>query len=147
MKTIPAGTQFAAIAPEVDVNKRSELINNDIQKVYTLEDVKGYRYVARLSQTGTAAPTASVAENGLGKTITWTRTSAGVYTGTVSGGWGGVVIATIRNFTKSGTSDVEITSTTSTTIVVTTRTLSGSWAVADAILNATPIFIEVYPAI
>jgi uncharacterized membrane protein YfcA len=147
MKTIPSGTQFAGIAPEIDVNKRSELINTDIQRVYTLDDIKGYRYVARLSQTGTAAPTASVAENGLGKTITWARTSAGVYTGTVSGGWGGVVIAQAFNFSKTSNSDVVVTSTTSTTIVVTTSTFTTSWAVADAILNATPIIIQVYPAI
>lgn len=147
MKTIPSGTQFAGIAPEIDVNKRSELINTDIQRVYTLDDIKGYRYVARLSQTGTAAPTASIAENGLGKTITWVRTSAGVYTGTVSGGWGGVVIAQAFNFSKTSNSDVAVTSTTSTTIVVTTSTFTSSWAVADAILNATPIIIQVYPAI
>jgi hypothetical protein len=45
----------------------------------------GYKsYVALLSQTGTAAPTATELENTIGN-ILWARTSAGFYTATLSG--------------------------------------------------------------
>jgi hypothetical protein len=45
----------------------------------------GYKsYVALMSQTGTAAPTAIQLENSLGN-IVWTRSSAGIYNGTLSG--------------------------------------------------------------
>lgn len=45
----------------------------------------GYKnYVARLSQSGTAAPTATIFENSIGA-IVWTRTSAGNYVGTLTG--------------------------------------------------------------
>lgn len=144
--TIPANTKFVAIAPEVDVNKRSSLIN-DNTKVYTLAEVQNAnKYVARLTQTGTAAPAATIVANGLGKTITWTRTSVGVYTGTVSGGWGGAVVALIQDFPNDSDKTVSITSITTTTIVVTTKLDDSGWAVGDAILSATPIIIEVYPS-
>lgn len=42
-------------------------------------------YTALLSQSGTSAPTATVLENTLGGSITWTRTTTGVYTGTLAG--------------------------------------------------------------
>ncbi|THU36928.1 hypothetical protein FAM09_18365 [Niastella caeni] len=42
-------------------------------------------YLARLNQSGTSAPSAFVFENTIG-TIVWTRTSTGVYTGTVTNG-------------------------------------------------------------
>jgi hypothetical protein len=45
----------------------------------------GYKsYVALISQTGTAAPTATVLENSLGD-IVWTRNSLGIYYGTLTG--------------------------------------------------------------
>src|SRR5581483_8227485 len=42
------------------------------------------KYVALLSQSGTSAPTVVVLENTLGGTITWTRSSNGYYTGTLT---------------------------------------------------------------
>ena len=42
-------------------------------------------YVALLSQTGTNAPVANVLSNTLSGNIVWTRTSIGVYTGTLTG--------------------------------------------------------------
>jgi len=45
--------------------------------------VKTYR--ALVSQSGTAAPTATVLENSLGGTVVWARGSAGTYTGTLTG--------------------------------------------------------------
>jgi hypothetical protein len=46
----------------------------------------GYnRYVGLISQSGASAPTVSILENTLGGVITWTRTTTGTYTGTLSG--------------------------------------------------------------
>src|SRR5690606_16353099 len=42
------------------------------------------RYVALVSQSGGSDPVATVLENTLGATITWTRVSAGVYNATAS---------------------------------------------------------------
>lgn len=42
-------------------------------------------YRALLTQAGTAAPAATVLENGLGGTVAWTRTGVGVYVGTLAG--------------------------------------------------------------
>lgn len=43
------------------------------------------KYVALLSQDGTAAPTATVLENTLGGTVVWSRTDVGTYLGTLAG--------------------------------------------------------------
>lgn len=43
------------------------------------------RYVALLTQAGTAAPVATVLENSLGGTVAWTRNAAGDYRGTLAG--------------------------------------------------------------
>lgn len=43
------------------------------------------KYVALLSQTGSNAPTATILENTLGGTITWSRNLSGNYTGTLTG--------------------------------------------------------------
>lgn len=42
-------------------------------------------YAAKLTQTGTAAPVATILENTLSGAIVWTRDQAGVYTGTLAG--------------------------------------------------------------
>ena len=42
-------------------------------------------YTALMSQTGVSAPTAVVLQNTLGGTIVWTRTSPGLYVGTLAG--------------------------------------------------------------
>ena len=42
-------------------------------------------YTALIDQAGTAAPTATVLQNTTGGTITWSRTSAGVYAAVISG--------------------------------------------------------------
>jgi len=46
----------------------------------------GYKvYTALLTQSGTSAPVANVLENTLGGTFVWSRTSAGLYLGTLTG--------------------------------------------------------------
>jgi hypothetical protein len=146
MQIIPAGTQFSAIKPDVDVRLRSELINTEYTKVYTLEDLRGYNYVANLTQSSTNAPVAVELENGLGKTVAWTRTSTGVYTATCSANWGGVVWVQMQNTFNGGTTVAYVTSITANTIVVSTFASNGG-AAADAILASTPIMIRVYPVI
>lgn len=63
----------------------------DLERILTrlsTERSDGYRpykiYVALLNQSGTNAPTATILENTLGATITWTRNSAGSYVATAS---------------------------------------------------------------
>lgn len=54
--------------------------------VVAIAAVKPYLvYVALLNQSGTNAPVAIVLENTLGGTIVWTRTSQGMYIGTLTG--------------------------------------------------------------
>lgn len=43
------------------------------------------RYVALLTQAGTAAPVATVLENTLGGTVVWTRSGLGTYVATLAG--------------------------------------------------------------
>lgn len=43
------------------------------------------RYVANLTQTSTNAPVATVLENSLGGTVVWTRSTNGLYIGTLAG--------------------------------------------------------------
>jgi hypothetical protein len=50
-----------------------------------VQAIKPYKiYVALLTQTGSSAPVATVLENTLGGTVVWTRSTAGVYAGTLS---------------------------------------------------------------
>jgi hypothetical protein len=61
-------------------------VSADAAKKITVEQLKGYKsYVALLSQSGTAAPVATVLENTLGGTVVWTRGGVGDYVGTLVG--------------------------------------------------------------
>ena len=52
----------------------------------TLGQVRPYKvYVALLTQSGTSAPVATVLENTLGGTVVWSRSSVGIYLGTLTG--------------------------------------------------------------
>jgi len=42
------------------------------------------RYIATLTQASTAAPVATVLENGLSAAVVWTRSASGVYLGTLA---------------------------------------------------------------
>jgi hypothetical protein len=108
--------------------------------VPTINGVK--KYVAMLSQTGTAAPTAIVLENTLGGTVVWTRQSTGAYVGTLASAF---TIDKTAAFITSGSSGA-ITSTTwaetVNTVRITTTIMSG--AVADGILTRASVEIRVY---
>lgn len=60
--------------------------NVQVVKDYVDANTRSYKiYVAKISQSGTAAPTAIIFENTLGGTIVWTRTGIGQYRGTLAG--------------------------------------------------------------
>jgi hypothetical protein len=110
-----------------------------------LKEVYGIRrYRCLLTQAGTAAPTATVLENTLVTTPTWTRVSAGVYRLTFATG---EALAAKRFVTLSGaninvlTGFYAILSLTSTDDQV---TISMSGGVDDVLLNL-PFMVEVYP--
>lgn len=57
-------------------------------------------YVAKLTQTGTAAPVAKVLENTLGGDVTWVRVSTGLFEGTISPYIGNIdsLVPTIQDY-------------------------------------------------
>jgi hypothetical protein len=74
-------------------------------KKYVLDSIappKYKVYTALLTQTGTNAPVATVLENTLGTTITWTRQGPGIYDATLTQGvWDNtktVAFSTLGNF-------------------------------------------------
>ena len=63
------------------------LVQGSTTKQSTVQDIVNYKmtvYAALLTQTGTAAPVATILQNTTGGTITWTRTGAGEYTATIA---------------------------------------------------------------
>jgi hypothetical protein len=88
------------------------------------------RYSAKLTQTGTAAPVATVLENTLGGTLVWTRSSAGVYVGTLAG----ITAANTLFFMTSVHSVADVTVGTGTVTLT---------CDADAVLNGHTIVFEV----
>lgn len=72
-----------------DVNNSDETNNFSIGSIISLayETIKPYKvYTALLTQTGTNAPVATVLENTLGATITWSYVGVGQYYATASSG-------------------------------------------------------------
>lgn len=115
------------------------------QWVNNTSSESGYKsYVALMSQTGTAAPTAIELENSLGN-IVWTRNSAGVYYGTLSGAFpitrtftlsinGGGYDADVLN--GGGGDAYNLVRLNDNVLVLSTT--------GDSILNYSPIEIRVY---
>lgn len=98
-------------------------------------------YLATLTQTGTAAPVATVLENQLSAPIVWARTGVGVYTGTLTGAFTvGKTIATISQ-PAAGKATIAYTSAN----VITISTFDATPVAADAILAALALEIRVYP--
>lgn len=64
-------------------------------------------YVATLTQTGTAAPVATILQNTLGGTVTWSRVSAGIYLGTLTGAFtAGKVWVTVQSTQETPLADI-----------------------------------------
>lgn len=96
-------------------------------------------YTALLTQSGTTAPVATVLENTLGGTIVWSRTSAGLYEGTLTGAF----TSNKTTILNSVTSGIILTANpTTSTIQVETRTVGN--VNNDGLLIGTTIEIRVY---
>jgi hypothetical protein len=102
----------------------------------------GYKvYAALLTQSGTSAPVATVLENTLGGTVVWTRSSTGIYIGTLSG------VFTLNKTHCTGTpsthpSLLALDSNSVNSFSVATEDSSG--VLFDSYLVKTPIEIRVY---
>lgn len=99
------------------------------------------RFGAIVSQAGTAAPTATVVENGLGASPVFARTGTGVYTLTLTGAW--KTGKTVVNVSHSAAGSVTVALTSANVITITS--LNASAAATDVILANTFIEIIVYP--
>ena len=77
------GTQ---VDPVTEENKTVQFTIGGIGSLINTGFAGGYKsYTALINQAGTAAPIATVLQNTTGGTITWSRTSAGVYIAEISG--------------------------------------------------------------
>jgi hypothetical protein len=105
----------------------------------------GYKsYVALMSQTGTAAPTAVELENSLGN-IVWTRSSAGIYNGTLSGAF--PITKTFALSIQAGGYDTDVLNGGGGDIYNLVRLNDNVLVLSttgDTILNYSPIEIRVY---
>ncbi len=108
-------------------------------------------YQATITQSGGSAPTATVLNNTLGGTVVWARTSAGLYTATLTGVFTanktqifvGDSLTTVSNF-----SIVQSTRTSANVVTLTTRAVDlgvPSVTASDGILTETAITIVVTP--
>lgn len=95
-------------------------------------------WIGLLSQSGSAAPTASVYANTLGGNIVWSRTSAGLYAGTLVGAFPAGKIFPVSGFTDYAALTV-FTVARASNDVVSVATPDG-----DGVLNNTPVEIRVY---
>jgi len=127
------------------------VINNstgEIQKITTADaatELAGggvLTYVAILNQSGTGAPTASIALNTLGVTITFARTTTGQYTATASGS----VFTSNKTvvFATNGSPNNGISAARFSATVINIESGTFSTPADSAIVNAS-FKIEVYP--
>lgn len=111
--------------------------------------VKVYR--ANLSQGAGAAPSATVIGNTLGGTVVLARTSAGVYTGTLSAAFvTNKTLLDIAPVSKAGSDFATATIERTSANVITIRTKAGllatqSCVASDDVLASTRVDIVVYP--
>lgn len=102
-------------------------------------------YRALLTQSGTAAPVATVLENSLGGTVVWTRDSAGIYLGTLSGAFNSAKTFLSSPSLPNYASDYGI----SYIIVGDINTIQlktqDTAAFTDDLLSASPVQILVFP--
>lgn len=111
-----------------------------------VQAIKPYtNYVAKIQQTSTSDPTASVRENTLSGAIVWTRSGVGTYVGTLSGAFPSDA-KTVFYFSKNTPPnyDVQIGWTSTNTVEITTRNASGT-LVDGAMGSFNSLEIRVYP--
>jgi len=100
-------------------------------------------YVAKLVQSGTSAPVATVLENTLGGTPVWAYSSVGVYTATLTG-----VFTLNKTFVlvkASGAATASADPADVNTVIVASYILSGGGATTNTCLTPGMIEIRVYP--
>lgn len=124
-----------------DVFQNNPAFSNMLKKVNQATPRPYKSYVATLTQTGTAAPTATVLENQLAAAIVWARTGVGVYTGTLTGAF--TANKTVASISQPATGKATVSRTSAN--VITVSTFDATPAAADAILAALVLDVKVYP--
>lgn len=76
-------TALLSLTPAEEGSAIKKVADYVDQEIEGLQPYK--KYVALITQTGTNNPNALVLENTLGGTVVWTRSSTGVYYGTLTG--------------------------------------------------------------
>lgn len=100
-------------------------------------------YRALISQSGASAPTATVLVNSLGGTVVWTRFSAGLYFGTLTGAFPAGKTFLLMSATVNVDDTYAITWTDANTIAIQT---AASGVAADGVLvGDASIEIATYP--
>ena len=131
-KVATPGTTEQPSTVNVSISGLASLINTGFAGGYTV-------YTALLTQEAGAAPVATVLQNTIGGTVTWTRPgTAGVYTATIVNGvfTANKTMVFINNGSASSTNNIEWASNTTTTVIIDTT--------ADTVLAAASIEIRVY---
>ena len=113
------------------VQSLGSLINAGFTGGYTV-------YTALLTQAGAAAPVATIMQNTLGGTITWTRTGTGAYTATIANALftSNKTMVFINGGSATATANIEWASPTTTTVTIDTT--------ADSVLTKASIEIRIY---
>lgn len=108
------------------------------------------RYVANLTQTAGNAPVPTVLENDLSAAIVFTRTSAGLYVGTLVGAFtvGKTVISFGTPIPVDDLASIEVVQTDVNSFTFKTKnykTSDDTAGVLDGLLTVTAIIVEVFP--
>lgn len=122
-----------------------KVLTSDADGVGTWQSRHPYLvYIATISQTGTSAPTVTILENTLGS-ITWARSTTGVYTGTLSSAFAtNYTWCSATNSDESGSISVVKLRRTNDN-AVTLQILDNTFTNMDAFTNVS-IEIRAYPA-
>lgn len=100
-------------------------------------------YRANITQNGTDAPEVTVFENSLGS-IVWTRSSEGIYYGTLTGAFAETTTHLLVGSSVSPLQSIVFNFSDNDTVVLETKVaISGGWQVRDGILWLTSILITV----
>jgi len=133
-KVATPGTTEQPTTTNLTVGSLASLINTGFAGGYKV-------YTALLTQQGNqqaSVPAATVLQDTLVGTITWTRTGIGAYTATIANGLFTLnkTMVFINNGSATATANIEWASPTTTTITIDTS--------ADSVLTAASIEIRVY---
>jgi hypothetical protein len=155
MKKIYIDKRVTVIGKKNEINTANSLdLNNHITEVNeALGIIPTYKeYVATVTQSVSAAPSATVLHNTLGGTLVWTRSGTGTYLATLTGAFptaSKVVILT--SFTSSDLAPAGSIALTSAVVdtanrlkfITATMDNAGARTVADSVLNIS-LIVRVY---